>query len=274
MEKIGTNMLFENGHVRIWTLLLGPGETAPVHQHPHPYVYVVVTPGETVMRESDGNVVRQGDERWQVVHHEAGLPHSLQNIGTTPYENIIIELKGDGGSSAALANPDLSVAAWLDTFAPTAADGLREHLNENPGRISRGYGDLLEGHAVEDPDALLKITRTLGSEASRPGWVTVDEIDFVSMCPHHFLPYVGTATVSYRPNRRILGLGKIPRYVDALARQLVIQEDLTQSIALGIARVAETDDVRVLTSAVHTCISRRGARQARSNSTVEYVVGQ
>lgn len=274
MEKIGTNMLFENSQIRIWTLLLGPGETAPVHQHPHPYVYVVVTPGETVMRESDGNEVSQSDERWQVVRHEAGLPHSLQNIGTTPYENIIIELKGEGSSPAA-ANPDLSVAAWLDTFAPpNAADSLREHLNENPGRISRGYGELLEGYSVAEPDALLKITRILASEESRPGWVTVDDIDFVSMCPHHFLPYVGTATVSYRPTRKILGLGKLPRYVDALARQLVIQEDLTQSIALGIARVAETNDVRVSTSAVHTCISRRGARQARSHSTVEYVVGQ
>lgn len=276
MEKVGTSLLFENDYIRIWTLLLGPGETAPVHQHEHPYVYVVVTPGDTVMRESDGNVVRQTDEQWQVVRHEAGLPHSLENVGSTPYENIIVELKLDG-TTAPGAPPDSDglVAHWLAAFAPPdAVKELRAHIGNNPGRISRGYRELLEGHAVEDADAILKITRTLGPEEPRPGWVTVQDIEFVSMCPHHFLPYAGTASVAYRPERTILGLGKLPRYVDALARRLVIQEDLTQSIATGIARVACTDEVRVITSAVHTCISRRGARQANSSSTVEYVIGQ
>jgi GTP cyclohydrolase IA len=276
VEKIGTSMLFENNHIRIWTLLLEPGETAPVHQHPHPYVYVVVAPGETEMREADGNVVRQHDERWQVVRHDEGLPHSLQNIGTTRYENIIIELKTEGASSeTAGSNTDVLVADWLATFAPgDAADLLRAHLGQNPGRISRGYGELLQGHAVGDPDALLKITRTLSPEEPRPGWVTVDGIEFVSMCPHHFLPYTGLAEVSYRPQKVILGLGKIPRYVDALARRLVIQEDLTQAIASGIGRVAGTEDVKVTTTAVHTCISRRGARQSGSKTTVACTLGE
>lgn len=278
MEKIGTSLLYEDAKIRIWNLLLEPGQTAAMHQHEFPYVYVVVTPGETLMTESDGNEVRQADNQWQVVRHDTGLPHSLQNLGTRRYENIIVELKHDctgvPGSLPAVVNPDERVISWLEGFAPPqAVCALRSHLTENPGRISRGYNELLEGYTVE-AGSLLKVTREVADGELRPGWVTVDEIDFVSMCPHHFLPYLGVATVAYRPTKKILGLGKIPRYVEALARRFVIQEDLTRDIALGISAGAGTPDVKVTTAATHTCICRRGVRQTRTRTTVEFILGE
>jgi|SRR5579863_1327523 len=96
MEAIGTQLLFENDQIRVWNLLLEPGQSAGIHQHQYPYIYIVLNKGETLMRESDGNEVRQSDSRWQVVSHEAGLAHELINVGQTPYENIIIEFKGAG----------------------------------------------------------------------------------------------------------------------------------------------------------------------------------
>lgn len=275
VEKVGTSLLFENEQIRIWSLLLEPGDTAPVHQHEFPYVYLVVAPGSTLMTESDGNEVRSVDDKWEVVRHDAGLPHTLQNLGSTRYENAIIEFKQDGPKrvDSAPKNPDEIVAKWLESFAPAdAVDEFRRHLDDNPGRISRGYGELLEGYTT-DAAGLLKITKIVEDGDPRPGWVTVDEIDFVSLCPHHFLPYFGIATVSYHPKSKILGLGKLPRYVEALARRFVIQEDLTQEIAAGVGKAAGTDDVKVSTTASHICICRRGARQARARTSVEYVLG-
>lgn len=99
MEQIGTQMLFENEQIRVWNLLLEPGQSAGTHQHECPYVYVVINEGETLMRESDGNEVRQSDARWQVVFHNAGLSHELINVGQTLYENVIIEFKASGETS-------------------------------------------------------------------------------------------------------------------------------------------------------------------------------
>lgn len=268
MEHIGTTLLFENSYLRIWNLLLEPGETAPTHQHEFPYVYVVLTPGETLMTESDGAQHRQSDDRWKVVEHSTGLPHSLQNVGTAPYANVIVEMKTAGDLA-----PDQLFATWIQSFSTRGSDDIRAHLDDNPGRITRGYAEFLAGYEVE-ASTILKVTRKVGPSEPRPGWVTVDEIDFVAMCPHHFLPYYGTASVSYRPTDRILGLGKLPRYVDALARRLVIQEDLTRDIAQGIGDGAATIDVKVTTIASHMCICRRGARQSKATSTVVFELGE
>lgn len=262
MEKIGSNLLFENAQIRVWNLILEPGEVAPTHQHEHPYVFVALTDGNTLMIESDGTETRQTDRQWDVVEHPTGLPHSLQNVGSERYSNVIIELKS-------CQSPDELLGGWVQAVSPAAAEDVRAGLSDNPGRISRGYGELLSGYGI-DPVALLKVTREVDPSEPRPGWVTVDAIDFVAMCPHHFMPYFGSATVSYRPKERIIGLGKIPRFVDALARRLVIQEDLARDIATGLGLGADTADVKVSTVASHLCICRRGVRGAQVTTTVEF----
>lgn len=175
--------------------------------------------------------------------------------------------------AAGCSNPDEAVVRWVKSFSnPEAACALARSIDENPGRISRGYAELLSGYDLE-PTGLLKTTRIVTDDEARPGWVEIADIEFVSMCPHHFLPYFGEATVRYRPTQVILGLGKFPRFVDALARRLIIQEDLTRDIAHGIAQVARTDDVTVSTKATHMCICYRGARQTSIRTVVDFVYG-
>jgi GTP cyclohydrolase IA len=174
---------------------------------------------------------------------------------------------------ARTSNPDEAVVRWVESFPnPEAACVLAHIIDENPGRITRGYAEFLSGYSLEPTD-LLKTTRIVTDKEPRPGWIDISDIEFVSMCPHHFLPYFGEATVRYRPTQIILGLGKFPRFVDALARRLIIQEDLTRDIGCGIAQVARTDDVTVSTKATHMCICFRGARQISVRTIVNFTYG-
>ena len=96
-------------------------------------------------------------------------------------------------------------------------------------RIARAFRELLGGYQI-DPGGILKTTRMLEPD-ERPGTVEVNEIAFYSICAHHFLPFFGEVDIAYVPGDRILGLGKLPRLVDALARRFQIQEDLVREVA-------------------------------------------
>ena len=93
-------------------------------------------------------------------------------------------------------------------------------------RIAEAFKELLSGYAV-DPKNILKTTRKLLPD-ERPGLVEVKEIAYHSICAHHFLPFFGHVDLAYVPGDRILGLGKLPRLVDAYARRFQIQEDLVR----------------------------------------------
>lgn len=92
LVEVGTQLVYRDESVRVWTLELAPGQEAPMHQHPCDYVYVVVHGGRTEMRLADGTVVPSEDDGGHSVFHTADQPHSLKNVGMTPYKNIIVEL--------------------------------------------------------------------------------------------------------------------------------------------------------------------------------------
>ena len=96
-------------------------------------------------------------------------------------------------------------------------------------RISRAFKELLAGYRL-DPSTILKTTRML-EPGEKPGLVEVRDIGFHSICAHHFLPFFGEVDLAYVPGDRILGLGKLPRLVDAYARRFQIQEDLVREVA-------------------------------------------
>jgi len=94
--------------------------------------------------------------------------------------------------------------------------------------------------------------------------VLVRDITFSSICVHHLLPFVGRAHVAYLPERRLAGLSKIGRVVEAHARRLQIQERLTSEILGTIERTLEPGGALVMLEAEHTCMTLRGARKAGS----------
>ncbi|MEZ4451964.1 MAG: GTP cyclohydrolase I [Nannocystaceae bacterium] len=138
-------------------------------------------------------------------------------------------------------------------------------------RIVRCYRQLLSGYTI-DPSTLLKTTRTL-HEGERPGKVTVDDIGFYSICAHHFLPFFGSVSVTYVPGDRILGLGKLPRLVQAYARRFQIQEDLVRDVARELMESGGARGALVVSRARHLCMCSRGPSDPNCVTTTEFALG-
>ena len=135
-----------------------------------------------------------------------------------------------------------------------------DDLESSPGRVAQAWhDDLLAGYHL-DPDGGMSWTET----SSDTGPVLVRDITFSSICVHHLLPFIGRAHVAYLPERRLAGLSKIGRVVEAHARRLQIQERLTSEILGTIERTLEPGGALVMVEAEHTCMTLRGARKAGS----------
>ena len=139
-------------------------------------------------------------------------------------------------------------------------------------RIAAAYRELLAGYRI-DPAAILKTTRML-EPGECPGSVEVDDIAFYSLCAHHFLPFFGEVDIAYVPGDRILGLGKLPRLVDALARRFQIQEDLVREVAQVMMEHGHARGVRVRARAQHLCMCSRGPASQTSITRTEFSLGE
>ncbi len=118
------------------------------------------------------------------------------------------------------------------------------------------YADLFSG-LYEDPREVL----TTGFEESHKEMVVLKNIPFYSLCEHHFLPFHGQAHVGYVPEGRIVGVSKIARAIDILARRPQMQERLTSQIADAIMDGIQPDGAAVVIEAEHLCLSMRGAQK-------------
>jgi GTP cyclohydrolase I len=139
-------------------------------------------------------------------------------------------------------------------------DATREGLVDTPRRIADMYAEIFCGLG-QDPKEVLMV----GFEEERhQEMVIVRDIPFHSMCEHHFLPFHGVAHIGYIPNGRIVGLSKLARVVDILARRPQVQERLTSQIADTVVEALQPDGVGVVIEAVHLCMTMRGVKKAGS----------
>lgn len=103
--------------------------------------------------------------------------------------------------------------------------------------------------------------------------VIVKDIDFFSMCEHHLLPFFGKVHVGYLPNRKVVGLSKIPRIVDAFARRLQVQERLTVQIAETLSTKLNANGVGVVVEARHLCMMMRGVEKQNTVAVTSSMLG-
>ncbi len=137
-------------------------------------------------------------------------------------------------------------------------DPDREGLQDTPARVARAYEEFFEGYAV-DPVALLE--RTFEETDGYDEIVLLRNIRLESYCEHHMVPILGRAHVAYLPGRRVVGISKLARVVEAYAKRLQIQEKLTAQIANTIEEVLQPKGVGVVIEAEHQCMSTRGVHQ-------------
>lgn len=137
-------------------------------------------------------------------------------------------------------------------------DPSREGLLDTPSRVIRSYEEFFEGYEL-NPEGLLK--RTFSEVDDYDEIVLLRDIRFESHCEHHMVPIIGRAHVAYLPHKRVVGISKLARVVDAYARRFQIQERLTAQIANTINSILEPQGVAVIIEAGHQCMTTRGVHR-------------
>ncbi|HET9380184.1 MAG TPA: GTP cyclohydrolase I FolE [Streptomyces sp.] len=150
-------------------------------------------------------------------------------------------------------------------------DPDREGLRETPARVARAYRELLAG-LWQEPQDVLTTTFDLGHDEM----VLVKDIEIVSLCEHHLLPFHGVAHVGYIPadSGKITGLSKLARLVEVFARRPQVQERLTTQIADSLMSILDARGAIVVVEAEHMCMSVRGIRKPGAKTTTSAVRGQ
>lgn len=149
-------------------------------------------------------------------------------------------------------------------------DPAREGLIMTPARVARSYAEFFRGYA-EDPFSLLETTfeETDGYDEI----VLLRDIRVESMCEHHMAPILGQAHVAYLPHRRVVGISKLARVVDAYAKRLQIQEKMTAQIANAIQTVLQPRGVAVVIEAQHQCMTTRGVHKPGTTLVTSHMLG-
>jgi GTP cyclohydrolase I len=156
-------------------------------------------------------------------------------------------------------------AAVLELLAAIGEDVERPGLESTPRRVAEAYVEFFSGLSVDA--AHLVHEAAVPAEAHQLGEVViVRDISFRSVCEHHLLPFVGVAHVAYVPGETIVGLGALPRVVDAVASRPQLQERLGEEIAEAVHSGARPKGVLVVLDASHDCVTTRGPRQTASTT--------
>ena len=150
-------------------------------------------------------------------------------------------------------------------------DPDREGIQETPARVARMYQEVFS--TLEEPEfndsKIFHSTNLVDGET-----VIVKDIPFYSMCEHHLLPFFGTVTVGYMPrDGQIIGLSKVPRLVDYVARKPNVQENITSEVGTRLNKLLSPQGVAVMMTARHMCVEMRGVQKTNSKTTTTFFSG-
>ena len=148
-------------------------------------------------------------------------------------------------------------------------DPGRDGLLQTPDRVNQALRFLTSGYRMD----IHKIVNGALYEVKYDEMVVVKDIEFFSLCEHHLLPFFGKIHVAYLPRKKVIGLSKIPRIVDAFARRLQIQERLTQEVAQTIQETIDPLGVGVICEARHFCMMMRGVEKQHSGAMTSAMLG-
>jgi GTP cyclohydrolase I len=204
---------------------------------------------------------RMDDRNFAVAPHEGPL---LSHATRTDAESRRTATSRNGNR---VDKPRIE-AAVREILAAVGEDPDREGLQDTPARVARMYEEMFAG-LHQDPRAHLRRLFTQKYDEM----VLVKDIHFESMCEHHLLPFIGKAHVAYLPQGKVVGLSKIARVIEVLARRPQVQEKMTEDVADLLMNELDARGVGVILEAMHTCMSIRGVRKTDSVTTTSAMRG-
>ena len=146
----------------------------------------------------------------------------------------------------------------------------REGLKSTPKRVIKAFKEYFQGYN-EDPSNYL--TKTFKEIDGYDDMIIEKNISIRSHCEHHMAPIIGVAHVSYIPSKKVVGLSKLARVVDAFSKRLQTQERLTMQIAKTIMDVLQPRGVAVTIDASHQCMTNRGIKKENTTTVTNYFLG-
>jgi GTP cyclohydrolase I len=150
-------------------------------------------------------------------------------------------------------------------------DPSREGLQKTPLRVEKAFKHFTKGYS-QDAAEILKSAVFDASDYDE--MVIVKDIDVFSVCEHHLLPFFGKCHVAYLPDKKVVGLSKVPRVVEVFSRRLQIQEKLTTQIAKAIESALKPKGVGVVIEALHLCVMMRGVEKNNAHMITSSMQGR
>lgn len=148
-------------------------------------------------------------------------------------------------------------------------DTTREGLVRTPLRAEKAMKYLTSGYSRN----ITELVNGALFTSENDDMVVVKEVEFYSLCEHHMLPFFGRMHVGYLPDKKIIGLSKIPRIIDAFARRLQVQERITQQVAATLMEILQPRGVAVVSEAQHFCMMMRGVEKQCSSTIASAMLG-
>jgi GTP cyclohydrolase I len=149
-------------------------------------------------------------------------------------------------------------------------DPAREGLLDTPARVVRAYEEWFAGYSI-DPEDFLR--RTFEETDGYDEMVVLRDIGFESFCEHHVAPIIGRAHIAYLPHKRVVGISKLARVIEAYSKRLQIQEKMTAQIANTINDVLSPRGVAVVIEATHQCMTTRGVHKSGVSMVTSRMLG-
>ncbi|RUA20190.1 MAG: GTP cyclohydrolase I FolE [Alphaproteobacteria bacterium] len=149
-------------------------------------------------------------------------------------------------------------------------DPEREGLKSTPRRVIKAFKEYFQGYK-QDPAEYL--TKTFTEVEGYDDMVIEKNISIRSHCEHHIAPIIGVAHVAYIPSKKVVGLSKLARVVEAFSKRLQTQERLTMQIAKTIMDVLQPRGVAVTINAAHQCMTNRGIKKENATTITNNFLG-
>lgn len=144
------------------------------------------------------------------------------------------------------------------------------NFTDTPKRVARAYMEIFEG--INNKEGIKDILST-AFPSTYDGMIIIDNITAFSMCPHHFLPVEYRVSVAYISENKMLGISKLPRLIEMLAKQPILQEDFTEQITVTLMNELKAKGAMVQVYGKHMCMRMRGVKSPESVTITSSVKG-